>query len=138
MYARIVIATLLLGTFCSSALGNMVSSYFQDKRYDFQFSCEVLSATPAWQNENDEPPIAPRAAARAATAQLSALMQNAESWRLREISLRSACEESYWFYVVTFAPPPARADGGGAYSPFGIVVLMDGQTVEPDVSAWSP
>jgi hypothetical protein len=135
MYIPKVVASLLLCTFCSTALGNMVSSYFQDKRYDFEFSCDVLSTTPAWQNESDEPPLPPRAAVRVATTQLAALMQNAERWRLSQISLRSACDRPHWFYVVTFAPPPNRPDGG-AYSPFELVVLMNGQAVEPRVSKW--
>ena len=133
MHIPKVVASLLLCTFCSTALANMISSHFKDKRYDFEFSCDVLSTTPAWQNESEEPPLSPRAAVRVATTQLAALMQNAERWQLSQIALRPACDRSHWFYVVTFAPPPSRPDGG-AYSPFGLVVLMNGQAVEPRVS----
>jgi hypothetical protein len=135
MYVHLLAAMLLFGIFCSTALGNTVSSYFQDKRYDFKFSCDVLKTTPAWPDANDGPPLAPRGALRVASAQLAALMQNAESWRLSEISLRSACDEPRWFYVITFSPSPPRPDGG-IFFPFGLVVLMDGQAVEPRVSEW--
>ena len=119
----------------SPAFGNMISSYFDDKKYDFEFSCDDMSKTPAWPEEDASPPLEPREAVRIATAQLSTLMQDSERWRLNHISLRPACTERHWFYVVTFSPPPPRSDGG--VTPlFGLVVLMNGQSIEPKVSPW--
>lgn len=135
MCDRLVVVAMLFWVSCSPALGNSVSSYFDDKRFDFEFSCDDLRSGPAWLDENDNPPLAPREALRIARVQLSALMQNSERWRLSKVVLRPACTEHHWFYVVAFSPPPPRPDEG-ITSAFELVVLMNGQTIEPKVSPW--
>ena len=134
MKIRILMIAVLCGL-SSPAFGKMISSYFDNKKYDFEFSCDDVSKTPAWPEENASPPLEPREAVRVARAQLSTLMQDSERWRLNHVSLRPACTERHWFYVVTFSPPPPRSDGG-ATPLVGLVVLMNGQTIEPKVSPW--
>jgi len=132
---RVVIVAAILCSVGARAQGNSISSYFNGLRYDFPFTCEDLGEAPPWLERDVDPPLAPRDALRIARKQLDALVANSDTWRVNEVGLRSACSPDQWYYVVGFLPPPPRPDGG-IVTEFRLVVLMNGRTTEPQISAW--
>ncbi len=105
---------------------NVMSSYYDGKRYDFVFTC-------SWKEEDPQPPLAARAALTAARSRLSQLVADAPHWAINRISLRSACSNDKWFYVIEFIPPREGLNAG-----LGLVVFMSGYVLEPKVSPWRP
>jgi len=85
----------------------------------------------------DNPPLSPRAAIQSAHILLSQLMKDADKWRLASVKLQPILFPDAWIYVVEFAPPPARPDGG-IYTTMTVVVLMNGRAIVPLSSKWPP
>ena len=132
---KLAIGAALLCCIGSSVRADSVSSYFGGLRYDFSFTCLDLGKAPLWLERDAAPPLAPRNALSIARRQLDGLVPNSDGWRLNEVSLRPGCSQDKWYYVVGFSPPPPRPDGG-ITTVFRLVVLMNGQTMEPAISAW--
>lgn len=128
-----VFFTILLFPLGLSAQGNVMNSYYDDKRYDFEFTCEQLEKAQSWTEEQPHPPLAPRVAVSTAKKQLTNLVSNAKNWELNKISLRSACSDDKWFYVIELIPP-----GEGLKQGLGVVVLMNKKTIDPKISDWPP
>jgi len=64
-------------------------------------------------------------------------MKDADKWRLASVKLQPILFPDAWIYVVEFAPPPARPDGG-IYTTMTVVVLMNGRAIVPLSSKWPP
>jgi hypothetical protein len=111
------------------------SSYIRGERWDFSVTRSALAEGPSWPEAEVAPPLPPRQAIRIAVEQLQELMTDAERWRLSSVSMRPIGEEGNWVYVVEFAEPPPRADGG-IHSSLRLVVLMNGTTVAPARRRW--
>lgn len=131
---RIAALALMIGAVCSTAMSQQAaefSSYYSGNRYDFRFTDKQLLITPAWPEDDPNPPLSPRTAQSAALSYLRTLFDNATAWRLEEIKLVPVSER--WVYVVSYTPPP-RDCQDCMTTPFSIVVTMDGNTVAAVVS----
>jgi len=134
---QIAMLALMVCTVCGSALCQYsaeFSSYYSGKRYDFRLTREQLSNTPAWPEDELNPPLSPRTAKNAAMTYLITLFDNASGWRVSEIKLVPLSER--WVYVVSFTPPLPRDCQDCLTSPFSVVVTMDGNALTAVVSTW--
>lgn len=112
------------------------SSYVAGARWDFEVRGADLENSPAWQESDDSPPLAPRAAARAARELLRKLVERADDWEQDGISLREVkWRPGAWVYLVRFLtplPPTKPATVGSILrGELSMVVLMDGTAVVP-------
>lgn len=129
----------MIGALCATALPQQAaefSSYYSGNRYDFRLTHKQLLNTPAWLEDEPNPPLSPRVAQSAAMNYLRTLFDNATAWRLEEIKLVPLIER--WVYVVSFTPPPPPNVADYMSTPFGIVVTMDGTAIPATVSRWKP
>jgi hypothetical protein len=97
---------LMIGALCGTAMAQQAaefSSYYSGNRYDFRLAHKQLLNTPAWLEDEPNPPLSPRTAHSAALSYLRTLFDDASAWRLEEIKLVPLSER--WVYVVTFSPP---------------------------------
>ena len=136
---RIATLALMVGSLCGSALCQYsaeFSSYFSGKRYDFRLTHEQLANTPAWAEDEPNPPLSPRTAKTAALTYLRTLFDNASKWRVNEIKLVPLTER--WVYVVSFEPPLPPGCQDCLTTPFSVVVTMDGNAITTVVSRWKP
>jgi len=136
---RIAALALIIGTLCGTTISQQAaefSSYYSRSRYDFRLTHKQLLNTPAWLEDEPNPPLSPRTAQSAALRYLRTLFDDASAWRLEEIQLVSLSER--WVYVVSFTPPPPPNCYDCLASPFRIVVTMDGNAVTAVVSRWKP
>ena len=135
--SRIAILALMIAMFCGTTLGQQsaeFNSYFSDKRYDFRLTHEELLGTPAWLEDEPNPPLSPRTADRVALNYLRILFDNASDWRLDEIKLVPVGER--WVYVVQFTPPPPPNCYDCMTTPFNVLVTMNGKAVTAVISRW--
>ncbi len=136
---RIAALALMIGALCGIALSQQsaeFSSYYSGNRYDFRLTHKQLLNTPAWLEDEPNPPLSPRMAQSAAMNYLRALFDNATAWRLEEIKLVPLVER--WVYVVSFTPPPPPNVTDHMSTPFSTVVTMDGTAITAVVSRWKP
>jgi hypothetical protein len=136
---QIAMLALVVGSLCGSALCQYsaeFSSYYSGTRYDFRITREQLSSTPAWLEDDLNPPLAPRTAKNVAVSYLGTLFDNASAWSVNEIKLVPVSER--WVYVVSFTPPRPRDHPDWMTEPFSVVVTMDGNAIIATVSPWKP
>jgi hypothetical protein len=134
---RIATLVLMIGSLCGSALCQYsaeFSSYYSGNRYDFRLTHEQLANTPAWLEDDPNPPLSPRTAKNAALTYLRTLFDNASTWRVHEIKLVPLTER--WVYLVSFTPPLPRDCQDCLTTPFSVVVTMDGNAITAVVSRW--
>ena len=118
------------------------SSYIGGERLDFAITQADLDAAPKWIDILDDPPLPARQAIREARRQLGELVDNANRWRVMDITLRPMLRDDIWMYVVEFdapfpEPPPGVAIAGSWSPPhMRIPVLMNGETVQPTRTPW--
>lgn len=136
---RIAALAIMIGAFCGTLVSQQVaefSSYYSGNRYDFRLTQKQLLSTPAWPEDEPNPPLSPRTAQNAALSSLRTLFDNAAAWRLEEIKLVPLTER--WVYVVSFTPPPPPNSTDYMSAPFSIVVTMDGDAATVVISKWKP
>jgi len=136
---QIATLALMVGALCGSALCQYsaeFSSHYSGNRYDFRLTSEQLLNTPAWLEDELNPPLSPRTAKNAALTYLKTLFDNASAWRVNEIKLVPLSER--WVYVVSFTPPMPRDCQDCLTTPFSVVVTMDGNALAAVVSRWKP
>jgi hypothetical protein len=134
---RIAALALMIGALWGTAMSQQAaefSSYYSGNRYDFRLTHKQLLNTPAWLEDEPNPPLSPRTAQSAALSYLKTLFDNADAWRLEEIKLVPLSER--WVYVVSFTPPPPPNVADYTATPFSIVVTMDGNAVTAVLSQW--
>ena len=131
---HLVTFTLMLLGLCGNALSQAAefSSYYFGNRYDFRLTHDQLLNTPAWLEDEPNPPLSVRTAKFAALSYLRKLFEDANSWRVNEIKLVPLNER--WVYVVSFVTPMSRFCADCLTTPFGVVVTMDGNAVSAAVS----
>lgn len=122
---------LVLGCFCTVAQAqDYVAKFhgFHDgKQFEFTVTSKQLENCPEWLSEQDNPPLSARRALAVASDYLPKLVSNAEEWEVRDVRLRPVRDK--WVYVLEFSE---RREG--VKSPFVIVVLMNGEVVEPKIT----
>ena len=133
-----VLVTLLLQTRFQSP------SCVAGEGWEFVVRSRDLGKSPHWSQANDNPPLAARAAIRAARAVLSRMAcKDPDHWELAAVALRPVAGESdTWMYVVTFvepfAPPRGSVAGSALRRSVDIPVLLDGNALTPSVGPWPP
>jgi hypothetical protein len=136
---HIAALALVVGSLCVTAVCQYsaeFSSYYSGNRYDFRLTQEQLSSTPAWLEDEPNPPLSARTAKTTALTYLRTLFDDASTWGIKEIKLVRLTER--WVYVVSFTPPLPRDCQDCLTTPFGVVVTMDGNAVTAVVSRWKP
>ncbi len=128
------IAVFLFVPFCFAGEDYLVrnlSAVYQGKTLTCTLRRSVVTNTPAWNEQDLNPPLAPRVAHKLARSCINELIPDSKEWVLRSISL---CEvvgvggKEHWLYEVRFTP----ARGGewvGPLPDFVIIVLMNGKVV---------
>jgi hypothetical protein len=89
---RIATLLLMVGSLCGSALSQYsaeFSSYYSGKRYDFRLTREQVANTPAWLEDEPNPPLSPGTAKNAALTYLRTLFDSASTWR---VALQRRCD----------------------------------------------
>ena len=119
----------------SQQLAAEFSSYYSGNRYDFRLTDKQLLNSPAWLEDEPNPPLSPRTAQTAALSYLRTLFDSATAWRLEEIKLVPVAER--WVYVVSYTLPPRECQDC-MVTPFSLVITMDGNAVVAKVSGWKP
>jgi hypothetical protein len=117
--------------FCASH-----SSYYDGKRYDFNITHPQLDETPSWTEDAESPPLSPRKAIAVASACLPKLVPNAEKWRFAALHLDPVGNKEKWIYVVEFHAPHPPGVFDGPVRTMNIVVLMNGNPVQPVISKY--
>jgi hypothetical protein len=117
------------------------SSAAEGQRCRFTILESDIENVPRWLETDDRPPLAPRAAIRAARDLMSMLFRNGSVWPLQGVRLRPLGGDR-WVYEVEFdrpLPPQSTAGSrGGIVSVltnpdwFRIVVLMTDRAIAPD------
>ena len=108
------------------------SSYHNGKRYDFRLTQEQLAETPAWQNDEPNPPLSVRQAQMVGVESLKKLFDDGDKWRLNDIGLVPVADR--WVYLIAFEEPPLPGCLDCLSFPFKIVVRMDGLAVPAIIS----
>lgn len=114
----------------ASAQEAYVATFFgfhDGKQFAFTITPEHLKNSPEWLDGQEHPPLSARRALLLATAYLPKLAPHAEKLKMHEIRLRQVRDK--WVYVVEFSE---RKEG--VKSGFVIVVLMNGEVVEPKIT----
>ena len=121
----------LLICFCAVAHAqDYVAKFYgfhDGKQFEFTVTSKLLENCPEWLSEQDNPPLPARRALAIASDYLPKLVTNAEAWKAGEIRLRPVRDK--WVYVLEFSQ---RREG--VQTPFVIVVLMNGEVVEPKIT----
>jgi hypothetical protein len=135
------IATLALIVCCLCASGvcqysAVFSSYRGGMRYDFRITLEQLANTPAWLEDQPNPPLTARRAQTIAVAYLGQLFADSDKWTRNSIALVPVHDR--WVYVIEFTEPPPAECPDCISTPFRVVVMMDGVAVEAAKSPWKP
>jgi hypothetical protein len=112
------------------------SSYHGGMRYDFRITPERLAKTPAWLEDEPNPPLPARRAQAIAVAYLGRLFANAADWGRGTIALVGVRDR--WVYVIEFTEPPPEGCADCLSTPFRVVVMMDGVAVAAAISPWKP
>ena len=108
------------------------SSYHGNKRYDFRITREQLAKSPAWLEDQPNPPLPPRRAVIVAFAHLGTLFADAGEWRRGTIALIPVGDR--WVYSIEFTEPPRSGCADCFSSSFRVIVMMDGTAVPPPIS----
>ena len=105
------------------------------KEYTFAVLEKVIKRSPRWPPDSENPPLAPRAAVRAAERIASRFVVADPPFqrRIATISLLPL-EEDRWYWSVGFEWRPTGVVGGtGIPNHLDVPVLMDGTAVQPTV-----
>lgn len=110
-----------------------------DERWAFVVRGRDVDMSPRWSEASEAPPLAPRAAIRAARSMLGRMScPGADAWEPAAVALRPiAGTPNAWMYVVTLVEPLRAPGGPAAGSSFRraveIPVLLDGTALTPVV-----
>jgi hypothetical protein len=134
---RLAALVLLVGGLCGTSMCQYsaeFSSYRGDMRYDFRITPEQLANTPAWLEDQPNPPLSPRRAREIAVVSLETLFADGAQWRRSAIALVPVNDR--WVYTIEFTEPLKGECTDCLSTPFIVVVLMDGTAVSATVSPW--
>ena len=108
------------------------TSFFDGKKFTYEFSAETLKSTTSWNPEHGTPPIALVDLIKSARNGLKRFVPNADSkWVVEGIDLsKVGWEAEKWYYEVKFQQ---YLDGRSGDS-FAVFVRLDGTVVDPVVT----
>lgn len=135
MSRRVGMLLLIVVGVCGTALCQYAaefSSYHGGNRYDSRITHDELTKTPAWRDDEPNPPLSARQAKLVGAEYLKQLFGDADKWRVNEIALVPVADR--WVYTISFTEPAPPGVADHASSPFRVVVTMDGIAVPVIVS----
>ena len=100
---------------------------FHSETFRFEITSADLTATPSWNDENENPPLAPRQAVQIARATLLQLMSEKVKWDLAGIRLRPSDMKDKWFYEIEFREPAHPISIAHPLGGISVYVLMNGK-----------
>jgi hypothetical protein len=112
--------------------------------WEFRPTEAQLNSSPRWKQGDDNPPLSPRAAERAARSLLQQLKcESAADWELHQIALQPVSGmQNVWIYLVEFSQALGirknTAVGSSLPRVVDVVVLFNGKAVVPAQPAWPP
>jgi len=112
---------------------------YQQKEYQFVITQADLDRSPAWEENQDAAPLAPRAAVesarRYAMDDLLRKVRPSQQWLMRRITIEHVGgRENQWIYIIDFIPEQGDAVLLTALPVFRIPVLMDGTVPRANVT----
>ena len=118
------------------------ASYLDGQKLEFVVNRTDLLSAPRWATADDAPPLAPRAAVRAALELLPKVLpaEDLNHWSVRLISLQSLVQSDTWVYIVELERAHVCAAGAvcsgmeGPATTLRMVVLMSGRAIAPTVT----
>ena len=121
-------------------------SYLDGKVFTSTVTRDDMVSSPRWTVEDEAPPLAAGAAARAAIAMFRKVLPNEDlgHWHITAVALEQVSAPDVWVYEVKFGRdspcqmhPPTGGGGCGSSGDPGtmtVEVLMDGRAVRPVVT----
>jgi hypothetical protein len=134
MVLAATVLVLILQAPVDNDAGMSFKSYVNQRRWESVIRAADLEKSPRWVASADSPPLAPRAAVRAARHVLDAIFTAGEGWDFSRMSLQQMMGiPDRWVYLVDFGerPPPPKGIGSFIGDTMTIVVLMDGTAIRP-------
>jgi hypothetical protein len=113
---------------CANGEDRTIDSNIFKDGYRTTVTSEAIANTPAWNNDDDNPPLSAKRATKIAKRQVDLMTKGQEhaKWRLTSLSLESF--DDGWFWLVTYKAP---SPGTTLAMSLRIAILMDGTVVEP-------
>jgi hypothetical protein len=122
-------------------------SYVDGKRWTFEVGHKDIEGGPRWLNTDDNPPLPPGAAVRAARVLLPQLLpsENMEQWHVHSVALQQVMFPDAWVYVVqvmgpgpceVLPPAPGGCGSSGGVPTMDMVVLLNARAVVPSSAKW--
>ena len=102
---------------------------FRGESWAYKLTDQDFANTPSWNQDEGEPPLSVSRAVKVARENLPRFVKNAESWKIRIVTLQSMGEEK-WYYRIHFFCSGAVCREIEDRS-FAAIVKMDGTIVEP-------
>jgi hypothetical protein len=133
-YFSLVLTLVCVSLNAGDELVFKVSSTYKGRQYEFRVTDSQINKTPEWKESRENPPLSPRKAVSSARRRLSKLVQDAKDWEVDKLSLESVGKKGMWIYIVELRPPFPPGGLEGVLPSLKIVVLMDGESIEPTVS----
>jgi len=105
------------------------SASFRGDSYAYKLTDQDFANTPSWNQDEGEPPLSVSRAIKVARENLSRFVKNAETWKMRIVTLQSLGEDK-WYYRIIFSCSgvACREEGDRAFT---AIVKMDGTLIEP-------
>jgi hypothetical protein len=109
-------------------------SYTTSKNYTITISREALANSPAWKDDQENPPLSARKAIKLANETKDSLVKDSKDykWKLRDAALTPAGDEK-WYWVIYYEAEFRGGASTGTPHFLRLVVLMDGKVVKPEV-----
>jgi hypothetical protein len=107
----------------------------EGKEYVVVVTKSELEKTPAWTDEDEEPPLPAGRALKLADAMKEKLVQDPKGWKWEryDANLVENTFTNRWFWAFKYHCFPQSGALSGAAPHLDVVVLMDGTAVEPAV-----
>jgi hypothetical protein len=122
----------VLGIPCLVFANETIYSYTLDKCYTVTVPREALKASPAWDVEQENPPLSARKAIKLANGKKGKLVRDSKDWKwnFSSASLQQG-DEDQWYWLVSYEAWPKKGGLEGVAPFLRLVVLMDGTVIEP-------
>jgi len=102
---------------------------FHGGSWAYKLTDRDFADTPSWNQDEGEPPLSVSRAVKVARENLPRFVKNAESWKMRMVTLQSMGEEKWYYRIHFFCSGAACREIEDRV--FTAIVKFDGTIVEP-------
>jgi hypothetical protein len=106
-------------------------SYTSGKQYVVEVSREALEKSPAWKDDDENPPLSARRAIRLANAMKGSLVKDSDDYKWQFETAALTSDSGKWYWVIRYEAHFQRGVSSGPRAFLRIVVLMDGTVIKP-------